>query len=111
TVITARVTNDSRRAWPKAARAGDPGDIRLGVLWFADGAPDVRVAEGRVELPLPMAPKAEADVSVPLDAVDANGHPLAPGEYQVWLGVVEEYVRWFYDEGDDVQRLSVELRP
>jgi len=108
--VRVTVQNASTESWPILTDLGqEKGNISLGILWFAEGKPDKRLAEQRAELPYTLFPVGEAEILVGLDPVGYDGKRLPPGEYEVWIGLVQEGVTWFYEKGDDVLKLSVRV--
>ena len=90
-----------------------PGAVQLGILWFRKHSGDRRlsdrIAEGRAALPYGLAPGRSLTLTVILAPVKQDGDPLSPGEYEVWIGPVQEGVTWFFQEGDDVLTLPVRI--
>jgi hypothetical protein len=106
------VRNVGEDPWPVHTDLGQQkGSVNLGILWFAKGQPGKRLAEHRARLPYAMFHEDEVEVDVNLDPVGYDGNRLPPGHYEVWIGLVQEHVAWFYDKGDDVLKLAVEIRP
>jgi hypothetical protein len=35
---------------------------------------------------------------------------VPPGEYEVWVGPVHEYVAWFFEKGDNLLKLDVTVK-
>jgi hypothetical protein len=83
------------------------GSVRLGVLWFLMGETAQPVAVQRIELPRPLIPGDSVEVAVQLAPVAGNGKPLPSGQYEAWIGLLEEGVNWFYTTGDSVRKLRV----
>ena len=108
------VTNTSDQIWPTSCEIGNsPGAVQLGILWFRKHSGDRRlsdrIAEGRAALPYGLAPGRSLTLTVILAPVKQDGEPLPPGEYEVWIGPVQEGVTWFFQEGDDVLTLPVRI--
>ena len=108
------VTNTSDQIWPTSCEVGNsPGAVQLGILWFRKHSGDRRlsdrIAEGRAALPYGLAPGRSLTLTVILAPVKQDGDPLSPGEYEVWIGPVQEGVTWFFQEGDDVLTLPVRI--
>ena len=108
------VTNTSDQIWPTSCEVGNsPGAVQLGILWFRKHSGDRRlsdrIAEGRAALPYGLAPGRSLTLTVILAPVKQDGEPLPPGEYEVWIGPVQEGVTWFFQEGDDVLTLPVRI--
>ncbi|WP_337286849.1 hypothetical protein [Candidatus Methylomirabilis sp.] len=109
-----RVTVRNRGAapWPTFVDLGrDAGCVRLGIIWFMDSQADKRVGEQRQELPYTMLHGDQAEIDVALRPIGYDGKELPPGTYDVRIGMVQENVTWFYDKGDDVLKLIVQVEP
>jgi len=52
----------------------------------------------------------EVEVRVRSNPVGFDGKRMPPGHYEVWIGLVQEFITWFYDKGDSVLKLTVEVR-
>jgi hypothetical protein len=85
--------------WPQA--------VRVGILWFAKGAPGHRLREQRAYFSRPVQPGETREVLFALDPREHDGTPFPPGEYEVHVGLVHEGVTWFYQKGDEVVKLQV----
>jgi len=112
--VRVRVQNTSTVPWPTHCEIGQmPGAVRLGVLWFRQGQarkdPGTAIVEGRANLPLALFPGAELTLTAVLQPITADGKLLPPGDYEVWIGPVQEGVAWFFQKGDGVLRLSVRI--
>lgn len=106
------VSNIGNGTWPRPTDLGYyTGGVRVGILWFARGRTDGRLAEQRAELPRAMFANDRQEVDAVLHPIGYDGRPLAPGHYDVWIGLVQEQVAWFYGKGDAVLKLAVEVRP
>ncbi len=106
------VRNMGAAPWPTFVDLGrDAGCVRLGILWFAHSQPEKRVAEQRQELPYTMLRRDQAETDIALSPVGYDGKDLPPGIYEVWIGMVQENVTWFYEKGDDVLKLIVQVEP
>ena len=108
------VTNSSDQTWPTSCEIGNSlGVVQLGILWFPKHSTDrtlsARVAEGRVALPYALAPGSGITLTAILAPIKQNGDLLPPGEYEVWIGPVQEGVTWFFQEGDAVIKLTVPI--
>ena len=108
------VTNTSDQTWPTSCEVGNsPGAVQLGILWFRKHSGDRRlsdrIAEGRAALPYGLAPGRSLTLTAIIAPVKQDGDPLPPGEYEVWIGPVQEGVTWFFQEGDDVLTLPVRI--
>ena len=108
------VTNTSDQTWPTSCEVGNsPGAVQLGILWFRKHSGDRRlsdrIAEGRAALPYGLAPGRSLTLTAIIAPVKQDGDPLSPGEYEVWIGPVQEGVTWFFQEGDEVLTLPVRI--
>lgn len=108
------VTNTGDHAWPTECEIGiTPGVVQLGILWFplneSGRALADRVAEHRAALPYGLSPGESVSLTAFLTPFDESGAPLAPGEYEVWIGPVQESVVWFYQHGDDMLKVPVRV--
>ena len=109
--ISLKLTNKSEVPWSGQAKAddGSVGPIKLGVIWFNKHEPGKKLAEDRSELPYTLYPGDEANLQASLYPVGYDGAPLPPGDYEVWIGPVQEGVFWFYERGDNVVKLDVKV--
>ena len=110
--ITVRVSNRGTCEFSHLSFIIGQGLINLGILWWPAATPRQRsalVAEYRVSLPWSLPPDETMELAVPLSAVGADGQPLPPGEYEVWLGLVHEGITWFYEKGDIPLKLLVDV--
>jgi hypothetical protein len=106
--VTAAVANRGAAIWAPPADLGQElGAIRLGVLWFPKGRTTSPAAVQRVELPRPLVPGDTVEVTFQLAPVAGDGTRLPPGEYEAWIGMMQEGVGWFYASGDSVRKLRV----
>ena len=108
------VNNRGDEPWPTLCEIGQvPGSVQLGILWFRSGSADrtlaARAAEGRAALPYALAPGSSLSVTAILAPITQSGAPLPPGDYEVWIGPVQEGVTWFFQEGDDVLKVPVRV--
>jgi hypothetical protein len=86
------------------------GAVRLGVLWFRQGQAGSPAAVQRVELPRALVPGDSIDVAFDLAPMTPSG-PLPQGEYEAWIGLLQEGAGWFYASGDSVRKLRVVHNP
>ncbi len=108
------VSNRGDEPWPTLCEIGQvPGSVQLGILWFRSGSADrtlaARAAEGRAALPYALAPGNSLSLTAILAPITQSGAPLPPGDYEVWIGPVQEGVTWFFQEGDDVLKVPVRV--
>jgi hypothetical protein len=109
--LRVNVRNVGEDPWPVHTDLGQQkGSVNLGILWFAKGQTEKRLAEDRAKLPYAMFHEDEAEIDVVLNPLGYDGKPLPPGHYEVWVGLVQEHVAWFYDKGDAVLKLTVEVK-
>lgn len=103
-----RVTHQGSGApWTSAVDLPGPAQaVRIGVRWFRGGT---LVADQRVELPRSLDPGESVKVEVPLLARGADGKPLPRGSYQVRIGLLQELVQWFPDDGGAEVAMEVEV--
>jgi len=105
------VRNMGEAPWPvRTDLDQEKGSVRLGILWFDRGKTDRPLVEQRFEFPHAMFNSDEAEIDVTLTATGHKGKPLPPGMYEVWIGLVQEFVTWFKDKGDAVLKLTVEVK-
>lgn len=95
--FTVTVANLSDRPWHDA-----PGRaLNLGNHWAsADGAM-LQQDDVRVKVPTPLAPGAEAQVPLEVNA------PLLPGTYRLQVDLVQEGVAWFASCGSELAELAL----
>ncbi len=108
------VRNSGAEPWPTQCEIGQvPGSVQLGILWFPSGSADrslvARAAEGRAALPYALAPGNSLSLTAILAPFTQGGAPLPPGDYEVWIGPVQEGVAWFFQKGDDVLKVPVRI--
>jgi hypothetical protein len=103
-----RVVNRGSEPWanPEGLKRED-GSVRVGVLWHRAGYLASPAAVQRVELPRSLLPGDAVDFSFRLVPAAADGTRLPPGEYELWIGLLQEGVNWFYTSGDSVRKLRV----
>ena len=106
------VTNTGDHTWPTPCEIGQtPAAVQLGILWFplhtANRDLSSHVAEGRTALPYALAPGSSISLTAILAPFTQAGDPLPPGEYEVWIGPVQEGIAWFFLHGDDVLKVPV----
>ncbi|RPI52874.1 MAG: hypothetical protein EHM55_15400, partial [Acidobacteria bacterium] len=106
--IEAIVVNRGDAIWPSLGDLNqENGVVRLGVLWFRPGDTQRAAAVQRVELPRSLAPGESVNFTFQLVPIGAESKELPPGEYEAWIGVMQEGVNWFYLSGDSVRKLRV----
>ncbi len=108
------VRNTGAEPWPTQCEIGQvPGSVQLGILWFPSGSADrslvARAAEGRAALPYALAPGNSLSLTAILAPFTQGGVPLPPGDYEVWIGPVQEGVSWFFQKGDDVLKVPIRI--
>ena len=102
------VGNSGGAVWPSIGELKEEsGSVRLGVLWFRPNETEHPAAVQRVELPRTLVPGDSVDFSFQLLPIGAESKPLPPGEYEAWIGLMQEGVSWFYPSGDAVRKLRV----
>jgi hypothetical protein len=105
--LSMTVVNRGASIWAVPGDLSDEnGAVRLGVLWFRKGQTDSPAAVQRVELPRALVPGDSVDVAFDLAPITPKG-PLPRGEYEAWIGLLQEGVGWFYASGDSVRKLRV----
>jgi len=110
------VTNRGRGApWPsqRGFTAGD-GWVSLAVAWTPIGAPAPPLATlsagaARFELARELWPGETVDQTLAISA-RAGGRPLAPGRYQVTVGLVQDGESYFAAHDDQPLHLFVDVR-
>ena len=106
--IEVTIVNRANAIWPSIGDLDrEDGAVRLGVLWFRPGE------TGR-ERPWQLhtlngggAPGESVDFTFGRVPSGAESQPLPPGEYEAWIGMMQEGVSWFYLSGDSVRKLRV----
>ena len=93
--VRARVTNTSELTWP----AGHL--VKLGNHW---SGPRYIQDDGRAELP-EVPPHASVEVTLRVVA------PASPGRYVLELDVVQEFVAWWAESGNQPATASIEVTP
>ena len=105
------IRNVSQQTWPsRGDLVKEKGSVRIGIRWVLQGATSAPPAEQRTELPHAMFPGDQVAVTATLHPVDASGKPLPPGQYEVWIGLLQEGFAWFYEQGDTVVRLNMYIQ-
>lgn len=112
--VRVSVTNAGDRPWPTTCEIGQtPLSVILGILWFpADATGRAftdRVAEGRATLPYALSPGDSITLTAIIAPFTPAGDPLPAGNYEVWIGPLQEGVAWFFQHDDDVLKLRVEV--
>jgi hypothetical protein len=94
---------------PLGAWAPDPvtGATRLVARWIPAGQADVAALQ-IAELPRTVLPGEEVEVEIEVTPSTEDG-PLAPGEYVLRLGLVQEGYGWFEASGDPQVDLALEV--
>lgn len=106
--LNVTVINRGASVWAPPGDLGEErGAVRLGVLWFRRGQTERPITVQRVELPRALVPGDSAEFTFQLDPAAADGKPLPSGEYEAWIGLMQEGVSWFYSSGDSVRKLRV----
>lgn len=102
--IDLSITNTGSVAWP----IGVEKPVNIGVLWFKKESMPTsykqKIAEERCYLPYVLSGGATAVV----DCKVATRVP--PGDYEVWVGPVQESVAWFFEKGDNLLKLDVTVK-
>jgi hypothetical protein len=105
------VVNRGTSIWAGPADLGqEQGAVRLGVLWLRRDGAEKPAAIQRVELPHALVPGYSVEFAFDLVPTAPEG-PLAAGENEVWIGLLQEGVSWFYSSGDSVRKLRVIHNP
>jgi len=109
--LSMTVVNRGTSIWAVPGDLSDEnGAVRLGVLWFRQGQAGSPAAVQRVELPRALVPGDSIDVAFDLAPMTPSG-PLPQGEYEAWIGLLQEGAGWFYASGDSVRKLRVVHNP
>jgi hypothetical protein len=108
------VTNSGDQPWPTPCETGQtPGTVQLGILWFPLNSSNRdladSVSEGRAALPYALSPGNSISLTAVLAPFSPAGDPLPPGDYEIWIGPVQEGVAWFFQHNDDVLKLRVKI--
>jgi hypothetical protein len=104
------VRNMSEEPWPTIMDLPDfKGSVRIGIVWFKIGQMEKRLSEHRKEIIPSLFPGEESEIEIELRPSDYYGKPLPPGDYEVWIGLVQEHITWFYEKGDHIIKLYVKV--
>jgi len=102
--IDLSITNMGSVAWP----IGVEKPVNIGVLWFKKGSSPIsytqKISEERCYLPCVLMSGASVDVNCKILP------KIVPGQYEVWIGLVHEDNSWFYERGDSVLKLNVNVQ-
>ena len=89
--------------WVSVASAWRPAGTPL-------GSPSRALATGaRSDLAQPLWPGDQVSQPITIKADDATGQPLAPGRYEVTIGLVQEGIDFFAGRGDPPVELQVDV--
>jgi hypothetical protein len=106
--LTVTIVNRGSAIWAGPHDLGqEDGAVRVGVLWRRRGSTGEPVATQRVELPRALVPGDSVEFRFQLVPKKADGTPLPAGEYEAWIGLMQEGVNWFSASGDSVRKLRV----
>jgi hypothetical protein len=106
--LTVTIVNRGSAIWAGPRDLGrEDGAVRVGVLWRRRGAGGEPVATQRVELPRALVPGDRVEFTFQLVPKSADGTRLPAGEYEAWIGMMQEGVNWFSASGDSVRKLRV----
>ncbi len=106
--IDVTVVNRGDSLWPAAADLQkEDGAVRLGVLWFRPGDTERAAAVQRIDLPRTLVPGESVNTTIQLSPIAEGSKELPPGDYEAWIGILQEGVNWFYLSGDAVRKLKV----
>ncbi|WP_079913861.1 hypothetical protein [Paenibacillus sp. 32352] len=83
--------------------------VNIGQIWFDKNDMSHRLSEGRVHLPSSLFPNDNIQTKIELSPIGYDGKPLPPGDYEVWIGLVQEGVGWFYDFGEMPIKINVHI--
>lgn len=106
--VAVRVVNRGTSVWATARDLKqEEGSVRVGALWLRPGGKGPALGVQRFDLPRPLIPGDSTDLSFQLTPMAVDGSRLPAGEYEVWIGFLQEGVSWFYTSGDSVRKLRV----
>jgi 6-pyruvoyl-tetrahydropterin synthase related domain len=100
--ISLNVVNTGGAVWLAHAE-GDRGAVRLGWRWFK-GEQEVPFAEGRELLRHDVFPRQSHVFQTRINT------PVEPGEYTLQLGLVSEFLTWFFDQDGQPLTVAVTVR-
>jgi hypothetical protein len=104
------VLNTGNIPWLSFSELGSyRGAVRVGILWRSKSDSLKPVLEQRAELPGILQPGEESRFSISLVPLDGRGKRLSPGEYEIWVGMLQEGVVWFYTKGDTLVKIPIEV--
>jgi len=102
--IDLSITNMGSVAWP----IGVKKPVNIGVVWFKKGSSPISytqaISEERCYLPHVLMSGSSVDVNCKILP------KIVPGQYEVWVGLVHEGNSWFYERGDSVLKLNVNVQ-
>ncbi len=107
-ILELEMTNKGKMAW-KTALLGNKEPVNLGILWFetsnkgTDRMYVMRKVEERCMIPVSVLENTTIRMFCEI------GRKVPPGNYEVWLGPVQEGVTWFYEKGDNVLKLNIKI--
>lgn len=95
--VEVSVRNDGDAAWPVGRL------LNLGNHWYRDGEP-VLWDDGRMAVAGPVEPGQVSPTQLRITA------PATPGEYELELDLVQEYVAWWANLGSPTVRVPITVR-
>jgi len=99
--VSLTVVNTGRAVW-LAAAPGERGTVRLGWRWLRGGRGE---AGGRDHLLSDVEPGETVRIQTAIAA------PAAPGDYDLVIDMVSEFVTWFADRGSTPLRTAIRVLP
>lgn len=109
--ITISLSNISAKFLPTSRYLGtDQNAVKVGQLWFNKNDMSQRVSEGRTQLPFSLFPNDKLQTKIELSPIGYDGKPLPPGDYEVWVGLIQESVKWFYEYGEVPTKINVHIK-
>ena len=106
------VSNTGAEYWPSVRELGTASKaVQIAIRWSRKGDSGAFVGDNRWALAVSMLPGDHTRLRVPLAPTGLDGGSLAPGEYEVWIGMVRETVGVFADNGDAVLSIPIVVVP